>query len=256
MLRCSAPTGLRFRVLSLLVVPALTLSACNEEPAPAKAASAAAAAPKVAEPPGAKEPPVPAKMRTVEVTAAKTAKGKEKFEATCAACHGKRGVGRVGVGPALNSKTFLAAASDEMLTRTILKGRAGTTMIAWGAMLKGPDVENVISYIRSWKKVEAATLDESPVAGDAVNGKKLFSDICSGCHGRTGAGYQEIANGTGIGRKAFMKSVTNGFIRYLVNHGKSGTKMRPMSKGSKVAVADLTKKEIEDVLAHLRESAW
>ena len=26
---------------------------------------------------------------------------------------------------------------------------------------------------------------------------------CSGCHGRSGAGYQETANGTGIGRKAY-----------------------------------------------------
>ncbi len=241
-------------VLGLLVL-VVVLVACDKAAVdPAKSASTGSSA--AAEAPMPAVPATPAKMRSVAVTAEKSAKGKEKFEATCAACHGAMGVGRIGVGPALNSKTFLAAASDEMLTRTIVKGRAGTTMIAWGAMLQGPDVENVISYMRSWHTVAEAKLNESPVTGDAENGKKLFADICAGCHGKTGAGYQETANGTGIGRKAFLQSVTNGFIRYLINHGKSGTKMRPMSKGSKVAVADLTKKEVEDVLAHLRASAW
>ena len=243
------------RTTALVGLLAFLFAACDK-PADTPAKSGAAESATAVEAPMPAVPATPPKMRSVAVTAEKSLKGKEKFEATCSACHGPMGVGRVGVGPALNSKTFLAAASDEMLTRTILKGRPGTTMIAWGAMLKGPDVENVISYMRSWNAVAEAKLDESPANGDAENGKKLFADICAGCHGRTGAGYQETANGTGIGRKAFLQSVTNGFIRYLINHGKSGTKMRPMSKGSKVAVADLTKKEIEDVLAHLRASAW
>ncbi len=236
----------------------LLLAACGKPAEPEKKAepAPAPAAEKKAEPAAPKEPAAPAKMRTVEVTADKTAKGKEKFQTLCISCHGKDGEGRIGMGPALNSKTFLAAASDEMLTRTITKGRPGTTMIPWGTTLKGPDVENVISYMRSWNDVAAAKLDESPIKGDVKNGKKLFADICAGCHGKTGAGYQETANGTGIGRKAFMESVTNGYVRYLINHGKTGTKMRPLSDKSKVGVADLKPKEIEDVLAYLRESAW
>jgi hypothetical protein len=66
----------------------------------------------------------------------------------------------------------------------------------------------------------------------------------------------ESANGTGIGRKSFLNSVSNGFIRYLTNHGKSHTPMRPFAYDSKVAVANLTGQQIEDVIAFLRSSAW
>ncbi len=71
------------------------------------------------------------KMRWIENNPDKVAKGKSLFTA-CGACHGMQGEGRQGIGPRLNSDTFLAAASDDFLVRTISQGRAGTTMIPWG----------------------------------------------------------------------------------------------------------------------------
>ena len=76
-------------------------------------------------------------MRTIKPTPALITQGKAAF-AVCGACHGTTGEGKTGMGPRLNSKSFLAAASDAFLIDTITKGRAGTTMIAWGAQL-GPD---------------------------------------------------------------------------------------------------------------------
>ncbi|MCA9670930.1 MAG: c-type cytochrome [Myxococcales bacterium] len=195
-------------------------------------------------------------MRSVGVNSERIAVGQALFNERCIACHGKEGSGKIGIGPRLNSKTFLAAASDAFLIRTITKGRAGTTMVPWGAQLDAGKIKAIVGYIRSWQQVAPAKLDERPVAGNAAAGRDTFRGICAACHGRTGAGYMETANGTGIGRKAFLSAVTNGYLRYLVNHGKSGTKMKPFAKGSKVAVANLGKQEIENVIAYLRQSAW
>ncbi|WP_179137164.1 c-type cytochrome [Candidatus Entotheonella palauensis] len=195
------------------------------------------------------------KMRWIENNPAGVAQGKALFTA-CGACHGMQGEGRQGIGPRLNSNTFLAAASDDFLVQTIRQGRAGTTMIPWGASFKDADIQSLVAYIRSLNPVSAATLNESPLNGDAPRGAALYDTICAACHGRTGAGYQETANGTGIGRKAFLDSVSNGFLRYIIKHGKSGTQMRPFAKDSKVAVVNLTDQQVDDVITHLRSQSW
>lgn len=198
---------------------------------------------------------VPQKMREITDQPKLIARGRELFVA-CGGCHGKDGEGVIGAGPRLNSDTFLAAAADEMLIRTIEHGREGTTMIAWGQQYPREDLYAIVSYIRSWKDVPPVTLDERPLAGNVERGATLFRDICAACHGVSGGGYQETANGTGIGRKAFLQSVSNGFLRYIIKHGKSGTKMRPFAEGSKVAVANLDEQQIEDVIVYMRASAW
>lgn len=199
--------------------------------------------------------PVPAKMRTVNLHDRMVDRGRILF-AQCVACHGQNGEGRLGLGPRLNSASFLAAASDDFLVRTIEHGRPGTTMVPWGAMMSRDDIYSLIAYIRSWHSVDPATLDEAPLQGDEGRGQLVFGDICSSCHGRSGAGYQETANGTGIGRKAFMSTVSNGYLRYIIKNGKSQTKMKGFREGSRVAVANLTDQQIDDVITYLRLNAW
>ena len=194
-------------------------------------------------------------MRTIEVNSESITKGKVHF-ATCSGCHGMNGEGRMGMAPRLNSKTFLAAASDEMLVRTISAGRPGTTMVPWGMALDKAAIDSIVAYMRSWTEVVPAQLDESVLNGNVEAGAQVFASICAACHGKSGGGYMESANGTGIGRKSFLDSVSNGFIRYLTKHGKSNTPMRPFALESKVAVANLTDQQIEDVIAFLRNSAW
>jgi mono/diheme cytochrome c family protein len=195
------------------------------------------------------------KMRWIDANAANAAKGQALF-AACGACHGAQGEGRQGMGPRLNSETFLAAASDDFLVRTISQGRAGTTMIGWGASYPAEDIQSIVAYLRSLNPAPAAVLNEAPLNGDAARGAEVYASICAACHGRTGAGYQETANGTGIGRAAFLDSVSDGFLRYIIKHGKSGTQMRPFDTTSKVAVANLTDQQIDDVIAHLRAQSW
>ena len=194
-------------------------------------------------------------MRTIEVAPEAVAEGQALF-AVCASCHGARGEGRMGIGPRLNSTSFLAAASDDLLVRTITQGRAGTTMIGWGASFESAQIEAIVAYLRSWADVPPAALDERPLEGTAAAGAETFRNICASCHGQQGGGYLESANGTGIGRSAFLSEVSNGYLRYLIQNGKSGTPMRPFSEKSRVAVANLSDRQIADVIAHLRASAW
>ena len=197
----------------------------------------------------------PEKMRTVKPTPELVARGKEKFM-VCTACHGEQGEGKIGQGPRLNSASFLSAASDAFLTHTIKHGRAGTTMVSWAETLNDQDIQAIVAYLRSLNQSEPAKLDEKPLSGDAKAGEEIFTSVCAACHGRTGAGYLETANGTGIGRAPFLASVTNGFLRYMIKNGKDQTQMRPFEGKNPVAVSNLTDKQIEDVIAYLRANAW
>ena len=197
----------------------------------------------------------PNNTRWVETSPTNIELGKATF-GMCMGCHGKDAAGRVGIGPRIASKTYLAAASDDFLAGTIKKGRSPTTMIPWEKILSDEQVEAVIAYLRSLEPVAPAVLDESELKGVAQNGERIFRSVCSGCHGRSGAGYQETANGTGIGRKAFLDSASNGFIRYIVSYGKSQTKMRGFASKNVTAVANLSDQEIEDTIAYLRANAW
>lgn len=197
----------------------------------------------------------PTNTRWVETSERNVELGKATF-GMCMACHGEDAAGRIGIGPRIASKSYLAAASDDFLARTIKKGRSGTTMIPWEAVLNDEQVAGLIAYLRSREPVEPAVLDESELKGVAENGERTFRLVCSGCHGRSGAGYQETANGTGIGRKSFLDSASNGFIRYIVAHGKTQTKMRGFAAKNITAVANLSNQEIEDTIAYLRANAW
>ncbi len=93
-------------------------------------------------------------------------RGKALFAKHCAQCHGANGEGGHGTGvtfsrprdlplmpPALNNPGFLAAASDQMIKKTLMEGREGTPMVSFlKAGLKERDIDDIVSYIRSMEK--------------------------------------------------------------------------------------------------------
>jgi len=92
--------------------------------------------------------------------------GKQLFEQYCVACHGANGEGAKGTGvtfsrprdlpimaPALHNAGFLAAAPDAMIKATLMQGREGTPMQSFlKAGLKEKDIDDVVSYVRSFEK--------------------------------------------------------------------------------------------------------
>lgn len=86
--------------------------------------------------------------------------GRALFAENCASCHGPNGKGEAegAFAPSLNQPEFLAAASDGLLLATIARGRRGTAMRAFGegaggiGSLSSQEIEDIVSFIRSWGK--------------------------------------------------------------------------------------------------------
>lgn len=77
--------------------------------------------------------------------------GADLFASNCASCHGKRATG--GSAPTLNSKEYLASATDQQMHNLIAVGIPGTDMTSWsldnGGTLTDEQIRALATYIRS-----------------------------------------------------------------------------------------------------------
>ena len=91
--------------------------------------------------------------------------GRRLFEANCAGCHGLNGKAELvesklsAWAPELNNEQFLAAATDGFLQATIVVGRSGTAMRAFGTGFNGlvdltmDEIDDLVAYIRHWSSL-------------------------------------------------------------------------------------------------------
>lgn len=204
--------------LTLIVIAGLTVAWVNE---PARMAEAAAALDK-----------------------ASIGRGRDIYVDNCTACHGTRGEG--GVGPALNNKTLLANASNEVLFATIRTGRPGTTMPAWGQENGGPftdeDIREVVSFLRAWE-ANAPEVKADEFVPNAARGAAIFASACFTCHGDDGKGGIAPA----LNDPARLNSLGNDWYRQTIANG------RP-AKGMPTWGTVLAPNQIEDVVALI--DAW
>ncbi len=108
--------------------------------------------------------------------------GREIYALSCASCHGVDGQGVDA--PALNSKQFLSAATDDQIQLLVSVGIPGSEMSAYGLDFGGPmtseQIKAVVTYLRSlepdapdrpdWRDMigaEAPGHDEAPADGEA-----------------------------------------------------------------------------------------
>lgn len=92
------------------------------------------------------------------------ARGADLFARHCAACHGEHGEGAHGTGvtlsrprdqpilaPGLNNPGFLAAATDDLIKTTLMRGRRGTPMRSFLEQgLKEGDIDDIVAYVRGF----------------------------------------------------------------------------------------------------------
>ena len=174
--------------------------------------------------------------------------GEEVFLRVCARCHGEDGEG--GVGPALNSKEFLAGNDDNSIRQWIERGTLGTNMLSWGdlGLLKQEQIEELVAFIRSWEptapETTRGTLETQPpraLSGDSASGQHLFAQFCSGCHGLDG---KHQTGDITLNSAAFLDSVNDEILASQIQNG--GREMPSFH-------AILTSQEVNDLLAFMRK---
>jgi mono/diheme cytochrome c family protein len=182
--------------------------------------------------------------------------GESLFGAFCAGCHGPAAQGHRSAGlrafPAIANPDFLALASDEFLTQTILRGRPGTRMRAWGDGSTGfdaADVAGLVAYMRQLGGIEAVG-DPRPrrwAAGDSVLGARLFDSTCSGCHGAKGEGLE----GPALNNLVLLEQATDTYFAETIGRGRRGTAMNGFLQPSPVH-RTLSDREIEAIVTFIR----
>ena len=178
--------------------------------------------------------------------------GKALFGENCEVCHQADAIGKPGVAPSLINPEFLATASDKFFESTIRDGRGDTGMPPF-AHLGRKNVRAIVAYLRAHAQGpnRAAEIDDQPEArGDPRLGKLWYDYICSTCHGVSGDGYDAGGTGTAIGTSGFLNKASDGFIRETIKQGRSNTRMRAFQGPE--ALADLTDREIDDIIVYLR----
>ena len=182
--------------------------------------------------------------------------GAKLYTHYCAACHGSRGTGGVGVPLALPD--FLATVDDAYLRTTIRLGRPGRVMPAF-KQLRDTEVDAIVHHIRGWAPpaTSAVAAAKTAVPGNAEHGAKLFAGHCAVCHGAHGEG----GHGTGVtfsrprdlpvlapalNNPGFLAAASDTMIKTTLMRGRRGTPMQSFLQQG------LTEKDIDDVVAYVR----
>lgn len=230
--------------LSVLLGMALFISGCDkpaDKGGQTQSSQARSEAVKVAETPPVIDPQL-------------AAEGKRLYAQNCIFCHQPDAIGKPGIAPSLRNAEFLSVASDKFLLSTIRDGRAGTGMPPYSHMGK-QKIEAIVAYLRSHAKLthRSVVIDAQPVTqGDARLGKLWFDQVCLTCHGTNGDGYAAGGTGTAIGKAGFLSKVTDGFIRTTIKEGRTNTRMLGFFGVGPTQMADLSEREIDDIIAYLR----
>jgi cytochrome c oxidase cbb3-type subunit 3/ubiquinol-cytochrome c reductase cytochrome c subunit len=215
----------------LYVVLTVLLAACTNQGAAKTSAKRDA---------GAGVAPIAADAATVvDLTSAKAT-----YLRLCAPCHAADGKGYAAdFAPSLVNPTFLESASDDFVRRSIVFGRPGTSMGAYGKALGGPlddaEVEKLVAWIRA-QGPKAKTLT-AVAQGDPSRGAPLYNEYCKSCHGDP----TKRGEAPHLANIQFLTIATDSFIRYAIEVGRPGTKMLAFG-------AVMTPAQIDDVTAYVR----
>jgi mono/diheme cytochrome c family protein len=124
--------------------------------------------------------------------------GESLYGVFCEACHGPRGEGRkfqtlTSVFPAIGEPEFLAIVDDTFLRKTLMGGRPGRRMPAWGTKdggLRPEEVDAVIGFLRGFEPKPPTAEEVTAAAVDREKGDHLFAQLCARCHGDHGEGSE------------------------------------------------------------------
>ncbi len=179
--------------------------------------------------------------------------GGRLFAVNCAACHGYRGDGGIGVPLALPD--FLSSVTDRYLFKTIRLGRPGRIMPAF-EHLSDEQTHAIVRHIRSWGSGPVRLAPEG-APGDPEKGRDIFARNCARCHGPQGEGgagtglnftrlHDQPVVAPALNNPGFLAAASDRIIRTAVLKGRRGTPMQPAAK------MGLRTRDVDDLVSYIR----
>lgn len=180
--------------------------------------------------------------------------GKPLYQTHCAACHGEKGSG--GVGVPIMLKSFQNSVSDQYLFKTIRNGRPGRVMPAFD-QLSDSQIKAIVRHMRKLTDSPSRNADKQQIKGNLKAGFALYARHCASCHGDNGQG----GKGTGVtfsrprnlpiiapalNNPGFLKSATDQMIRQTTLNGRKGTPMPAFAKQG------LSQQDANNLVAYIR----
>jgi cytochrome c oxidase cbb3-type subunit 3 len=186
------------------------------------------------------EPPVPRPAAGPDLVSAQAS-----YLRLCAPCHADDATGyRADHAPSLVSSTFLESATDEFLRRSIIFGRPGSSMAAYGKALGGPLDDAAVTGLVAWlreKGPKPRTLPAAP-QGVAARGGELYLQYCKSCHGDA----TTRAEGPHLANLQFLSAASDAFIKHAIVQGRPKTRMLAFG-------TVMTDEQVNDVVAYVRQ---
>jgi cytochrome c oxidase cbb3-type subunit 3 len=170
--------------------------------------------------------------------------GKPLYLTLCAPCHGPEGKGYAADhAPSLVSSTFLESASLLFLRRSIISGRPGTSMAAYGTPSGGPLDRAAVDRLVEFLREGAPPSKQLPplTGGDVASGAVIYARTCFACHGDSKTRGEAIW----LANPQLLGSASDEFLRYAVANGRPGTKMEPFA-------GKLSDGELDSVVRYVR----
>lgn len=168
----------------------------------------------------------------------------------CATCHGGYGVGNPIVGG-----PSLAGLEPWYLKRQLEGFRAkyrgneaayvpGREMQASVATLSDAEIEDLVSYIETWKPV----VPEQTITGDANNGSALYAS-CAACHGINAEGNELLGAPALVGRDDWYMARQ---LKLFMSGNRGGNPEDTYGQQMRAGVQALTtEQDVNDVLAYI-----
>ena len=184
--------------------------------------------------------PVPNQPAVVDAEAAKPT-----YMKLCAPCHAADGTGYAAdFSPSLVNQTFLESATDDFLRRSIIFGRPGTSMGAYGKALGGPLDDTEVDQLVAWIRSHGPKAKPLPAVGqgDPARGAPIYNEYCKACHGDVA----KRGEAPHLANTQFLMIATDAFIRHAIDVGRPGTKMPAFGQV-------MTPQQIDDVTAYVRQ---
>jgi high-affinity iron transporter len=175
--------------------------------------------------------------------------GRRIYAASCASCHGVRGLGDGPMAasinprpPALGDAVTMRAVSPALMYQKVSVGVSGTAMPAYADKLSPTDRWNVIAYLTELRHRNV----------DAAHGEGLYGQSCASCHGMNGRGDGDLARELSklppaIGTFAWQAQRSDSEMAVVIRNGVPGSPMP--------AMRFITPTEEQEIVAYLRSVA-